>query len=342
MLRRLLVIVVLLSFARGAAAQASFECYAPGPLPLNAAVSCEGIASNGLGNPLLPTGVALTPSCGFPTAGAQYARLSANGPVFVPNGGPFPWPAQPQVVSEIRIPIPAGSTTVSLDWEYFNAETFGSIFNDGMAIAVVGPTGALLTQLAYADNQLPLGTCQEAASLATEVLPPGPQTVAAPLPALTGCEYLSIVCWNGGDNSLSSIGFVDHVQFNGTAAGCAVPCFVGAPALSWSSPLGPGSIFANIGGGPVNGTYFIAVTQSAGNYPNGWLYGVDIGFQELILEINLGPPFSGILNACGGVGLGPFTGVPGGMQLFAVAFLIPGPTLGPWSAVTPATHYTVP
>ena len=64
------------------------------------------------------------------TLTVDYARLSANGPVPVPNGGPFPWPAQPQVVSEVRVPIPAGSTTVSLDWEYFNAESFGSIFND--------------------------------------------------------------------------------------------------------------------------------------------------------------------------------------------------------------------
>jgi hypothetical protein len=342
MLRRRLAFFVLLLLSRGASAQASFECYPVGPLPLNAAASCEGVASNGLGNLVLPTGIASTPSCGFPTAGARYARLSANGPLFVPNGGPFPWPAQPQVVSEVRVPIPAGATSVSLDWEYFNAESFGSIFNDGMAIAVVSAAGALVTQLAYADNQLPLGTCQEAASLATEILPLGPQALSAPLPALTGCEYLSIVCWNGGDNSLSSIGFVDHVVFNATAAGCTVPCFVGLPSLSWSSPLGPGSIFANIGGGPVNGTYFVAVTQSAGNYPNGWLYGIDIGFQELILEINLGSPFNGTLNACGGVGLGPFIGLPGGMQVFAVVFLIPGPTLGPWSAVTPAAHYTVP
>jgi hypothetical protein len=342
MMRRLFVFVAAVALLREAPAQASFECYALGPLPLNGAGSCEGVNSNGLGGVFPPTGVSAVVSCGFPTHGAHYAVLSANGPVPVPAGGPFPWPAQPQAASEIRIPIPGGSTTISLDWEYFNAETFGSIFNDGMAIAVVSASGALLQQLAYADNQVALGICQEPATLAVEVLPAGPQAVSASLPALTGCEYVSVVCWNGGDNSVDSIGYVDHVQFNGAGAGCNVPCFPGPAAMAWLSPLGPGSIMANIGGGPPSGTFFVAVTLSAGNYPNGWLYGVDIGFQELMLEVNLGMPFTGPLDGCGAIGLGPFTGLPSGMQVFAVTFLIPGPALGPWSAVTPATNYTVP
>jgi hypothetical protein len=342
MTRRPLVLLSVLALARVACAQASFECYAVGALPLNGAFTCEGVASNGLGNLPLPTGVTNVASCGFPTHGAQYARLSANGPVFVPGGGPFPWPAQGLPVSEVRVPIPPGSTTVSLDWEYFNAETFGSIFNDGMSIAIVDAAGMPVLPLAYADNQVPLGPCLEAATLAAEVLPAGPQVVVAPLPPLAGCEYLSIVCWNGSDNSVSSIGFVDHVQFDGTGPACFVPCFVGIPSLAWSSPLGPGSVMATIGGGPPNGVFFVAVTLLAGNYPNGWFNGIDIGFQELILEINLGPPFTGSLDACGAVGLGPFIGLQSGLQLFAVALLMPGPNLGPWTAASPPAHHVVP
>jgi hypothetical protein len=135
---------------------------------------------------------------------------------------------------------------------------------------------------------------------------------------------------------------VDHVQFDVSGSGCTVPCFTGPPTLALLSPLGPGSIMANIGGGPPNGSFFLAVALSAGNYPNGWFYGIDIPFQDLIAEVNLGAPFAGSLDGCGFVGLGPFIGAPSGMQVFAVALGIPGPTLGPWTTVSPPANHTVP
>jgi len=321
----------------------SFECYADGPLPLTTAGSCELVTSNGLGSPGFPSGVTSAACCGFPTAGSRYVRLSANGPVFVPAGGPFPWPVTASPApTELRIPIPAGSTTVSFGWEYYNAESFGSLFNDGFAVAVVDQAGLVIQQLVYADNQLALGPCQNCVNFAPEMLPAGRQTFSGTLPALTGCEYLSMVCWNGSDNTVPGIAYVDDVVFDATGALCPVPCFIGSPTLAWSSPSGPGSILASLGGTPPNGTYFLAVTPSPGAYPAGWFFGVDIGFQELIAEVNFGTPFWGATDGCGAVSLGPFTGLPSGFQIFAVALGIPGPTLGPWTTISPATAYAVP
>jgi hypothetical protein len=346
-MRRALLVFAIASVWPAASANGqtlfSFECHPDAPLPLSAAASCDLTTSNGLGPAGFPTAATSAPCCGFPTSGVRYARLVANGPVFVPGGGPFPWPVPAaQAPSEVRVPIPAGSTTVSFDWEYYNAESFGSIFNDGFAVGVVAAGGAAVQPLVYADNQVPLGPCQNCVNFAPEVLPPGFQTFSGSLPPLTGCEYLSIVCWNGGDNSVPGIAYVDNVAFDGVGPACPPPCFVGPPTLGWSAPWGAGSILASLGGAPPNGTYFLAVTLSAGAYPGGWFYGVDVGFQELVTEVNIGPPFWGPTDACGAVLIGPYSGLPSGFQVFAVALGMPGPTLGTWTTTSPATAFTVP
>ena len=75
---------------------------------------------------------------------------------------------------------------------------------------------------------------------------------------------------------------IDAIQFWGQ----------GQFKLTMTAPFGPGSIrLANSGGGAGNG-YWTAVTLTQGAFPNGWLFGVDIGLPELLSEVAGGAPFS--------------------------------------------------
>src|SRR5687767_14493604 len=119
----LTVCAFVVLFAPTASSQADFDCAPVGLLPNDATANCEGVNSN---NRSTLTAVSATLSCGFPTFGPNYLRIGANGGsgvtvVSVPAGGPLPRPLNP-LISEVRIPIPAGATTVSFSWEFFNAE----------------------------------------------------------------------------------------------------------------------------------------------------------------------------------------------------------------------------
>jgi hypothetical protein len=333
--------------ASGLAAQTvvSFECYPAGALPLVPAGSCQGVTSNGLGGSTGQTGVATVANCGFPASGSRYLRVDANGPVAVGAGGPFPRPpATGLAPAEVRVPIPAASATVAFQWNFFNSEGPGSAtFNDGMDVAVVDPSGGLVQQLVYADNQIPYGGCFDVVSgFGTEVLPAGVKSFSGPLPALTGCEYLSILCWNGGDNAVSSVALLDQITFDSGAAACPVPCFAGPPDLVFNSPGGAGCVRARVSGMPQGGSWFLAVTLTAGAFPQGWFFGIDVALTDLVLEVGFGFPFSGSLDPCGAAVIGQFCGVTSGISLYAVALGIDGPVLGPWSLVSPAVHYVIP
>ncbi len=77
----------------------------------------------------------------------------------------------------------------------------------------------------------------------------------------------------------------------------------------WSDPFGGGSIQLENVEGPANAVAFSAITVDilhpglppATNFPNGWFFGVPIGFGELQLEITWpgGLPFTGVLDGCG-------------------------------------------
>ncbi|HYC78893.1 MAG TPA: hypothetical protein VEI02_14805 [Planctomycetota bacterium] len=51
--------------------------------------------------------------------------------------------------------------------------------------------------------------------------------------------------------------------------------------------------------GAPNELVFNAITLVQGSFPNGWWFGVDIPFAELLAEMNAGPPFLAILDANG-------------------------------------------
>ena len=211
-----------------------------------------------------------------------------------PAGGPIPRPIA-AAASEVRIPIPAGATYVSFDWEFFNSEASPSApFNDGLSVDVVAPAGNLVGDLVYADTNTPAGTCVHSTG-GTERAPAAPADFLAALPrtrpATTSRSSSGTRRQRGREPRR-----VDNVVFDSVVPGCAVPCFGVTPALSFSSPGGPGCFLANLSGLPSGGTYFLAATL---NPPPGWLYGVNIGIPELVGEINAGYPFWGPLSSGG-------------------------------------------
>jgi hypothetical protein len=348
---RLLFLAVFLC-AYPAFGQADFECAPLGTVPLNPALNCESVCSNNMST---LTAVSATASCAFPTAGTHYLVIGANGgsgttAVNVPSGGPLPRPLA-GVISEVRIPIPAGASTVTFSWEFFNAEAFAGSFNDGISIDVVNPVGGLVGNLVYADAATGESTCLAVAG-SEETVPPGPQSFSGLLPAHAACDFISIAVFNEGDNAVTSRAYIDALFFDTTGAACPPPCFgplPPPPALVFSSPFGPGSIQVNLSGLNPGGFYLLAVTL---NPPPGWFFGINIGVQELADEINAGFPFSGPLTldmpCMGGGGtaqIGPFAPLPSGVTLHAVGLGLSGGGLfGPVTIgkVTPAVSYTIP
>jgi hypothetical protein len=110
--------------------------------------------------------------------------------------------------------------------------------------------------------------------------------------------------------------------------------------LSYSSPFGPGSIQIDIANGPSSGTYFLAVNFSAGNFPFGWFYGVDITFPELAAQA-AGAPFVGPLDPSGNVTLGPIGGAPP-LTLYSVAVAFDTAVLDVPSVNSDPEAYTIP
>ena len=151
----------------------------------------------------------------------------------------------PATVNEVRIAIPPGAKGVSLAWELVAMEGPDSFFNDGMDISVVDAAGFLIAHvvnadMAYSPEQRVDGAPTASAPGGTHAFRPGPQGASAALPPLPHPAYLSIACWNGGnDNSFPSSVHVDAIQFWGSDEF----------RLSITAPFGPGSIrLQNTGG----------------------------------------------------------------------------------------------
>jgi hypothetical protein len=80
-------------------------------------------------------------------------------------------------------------------------------------------------------------------------------------------------------------------------------------AHSWTAPVGAGSIQLENVDGPAGAIAFSAVTldilhpglAANVNFPNGWFFGVPMGFAELQAQISWpgGLPFTGLLDASG-------------------------------------------
>ena len=111
--------------------------------------------------------------------------------------------------------------------------------------------------------------------------------------------------------------------------------------LTFSSPNGPGSIQVNICGGSPNGAYQIFASLVAGAFPNGWLHGLDISFQDVQNQINAAPFFGG-LDSNGAAQIGP-TGagsLPSGLTIYSLVFNIPPSSIP--TIHTAVQAYTIP
>jgi Lectin C-type domain len=285
----------------------------PFPTPLGALTGPEGVSWNGAGAnanrfPLV-TGIQ---EFGMPVRGTKYLRLSGEGQVNLPAGGPFPRPA-PANVNEVRIAIPPGTKGVSFAYDFITAEDFP--YNDGVDVAVVDANGNLVAHLVYHDVLgSNLGVVESTGNYCSdfggvEILDMGPSTIARYLPILPYPAYLSIVAWNGNDNAVSSAFHLDAVQFWGTDK----------LQLSMSAPFGPGSIRVTNNQGIPNTPYWTAFTLTQGAYPNGWLFGLDITLSELLSQVAFGVPFAGTLDSAGHSVFTLGSGVPAGLPVYAVS-----------------------
>jgi hypothetical protein len=91
---------------------------------------------------------------------------------------------------------------------------------------------------------------------------------------------------------------------------------------------GTGSLGWFVAEGPANGIAFVAITLNPGQFPFGWFLGIDIGWLELLNELSSGWPFVLALQPCGSAQVGPFVGLPTGLQAYGVAVgLPPGSTV---------------
>jgi hypothetical protein len=114
----------------------------------------------------------------------------------------------------------------------------------------------------------------------------------------------------------------------------------GGFAVTTTSPFGAGSLQLDwTGAFPcIGGIYFLGVTLQQGAYPTGWFYGLDIGFPQLGAQIAQGFPFIGTLSTSGTATIGPFTGLPSGLQFWAVSLGVPTISPIPTSYTAPFTY----
>ena len=155
-------------------------------------------------------------------------------------------------------------------------------------------------------------------------------TISIPIPPTA--SYLTLAMGDGNTGGINCAHgyFGDPFLSNGTAL----------RALSMSQPL-PGTLqVENIGCTPLN-PYITAYTFSPGAFPNGWFFGIDISWFNLLLQATdpLGPPTNGFFDANGGSLWVLPGGVPPGLTLYAVTVDI-DPTTGQPTPTPPISFTT--
>jgi hypothetical protein len=172
-----------------------------------------------------------------------------------------------------------------------------------------------------------ISTCSPATNFAT---------VVAVWDGFAGCPAIveagcSDFCVSGGFQGASAIFnaaaghqyYVSVGGISGASGTFSLSASLGpAMTLAFFS-AGPGTIGYVVTEGPGSGLSFVAIALAAGTYPNGWFYGVDIPWPDLMNEIAMGYPFFVTLQSCGGAVVGPFAGLPPGLTLFGVGLGIP-------------------
>ena len=169
-----------------------------------------------------------------------------------------------------------------------------------------------------------------------------------------GCAAPVLVACNDNNCGVAGQTFASRVTFTATAGGLYFVSVAGK--LTTTGPFtlrvdlvpvmtltffdfGPGTLGYHVTGPPL-GTYFTAATLSAGAFPFGWFYGIDLPLADIVSEYNAGPPFVGALSACGQTTVGPFA-LPSGLTVYAVALGFAAGAPFPGFASNPTTA-TVP
>ncbi len=290
-----------------------------------------------IGNSLFPAGAIAVSSNGVALSGA-----SAGAYVTFGNGGPITSATTPASVG-----LPACTAAVCAFWD----DLYTPIANPNTTIWWQELSGVLYIMWKDIDHFYPSPTYglitfeiqvfsnPGCGSPAIQILYPD-ATFEVSGTGVTGGASATIGYINGAPgNGLVSAGW----SYNTPSVSDGTTLSIGGTAFThtWTSPLGSGSLQANIAGGPSGGLYFLAITFNAGSFPNGWFYGLSIGINDLAAEINAGFPFVGPLDGCGGFQLGPFGGLPPGLTLYSVVVAAPAGSTVPIGA-TPAVTYTIP
>jgi hypothetical protein len=147
----------------------------------------------------------------------------------------------------------------------------------------------------------------------------------------------------GGSATIGYAGF-SNTQWSFDAANSVpngkvlslIPAIV--DGLTFTSPSGAGSLQLVLETCSADG-YILAVTFFEGNFPNGWLFGLDIPINELASQLAFGAPY--VATAPGFPQfhtLGPFGGLPP-FTLYAIAL---GVRNGTVVSHSDAVSYTIP
>jgi hypothetical protein len=111
--------------------------------------------------------------------------------------------------------------------------------------------------------------------------------------------------------------FIDREDYSLSLVAAAAPF-----TMALVSPAGPGSIGLSLTGGTSGSLYFAPLTLIPGAYPNGWFYGLDPLYSDLLVFAAFGPPFVGYLDANGAYSwppAGQTALLPSGLTLYGVA-----------------------
>ena len=312
-MRALAVLLVFCGLVASLRAQADFElqvpsCFSTFPSPMGSGGDPEGVSWNGV--PLGAQG-ATPPTVAnvWPCTGSRHLLVEGGQPepaAFIFPGVP---PTMLTASPEVYVPVPVGAATVSFCWNGGPGDCFTCGYNDGFMIDVVDAVNTQLAVLVYHDTtsvpsgaNLNFGACS--GWNAHEVAPPGIKTVtAAALPP--GAAFLRVSAWNAIDDFFGAQVVVDNITFGG------------APVFDHHIvciPV-PGLPDSNVDFGISNGTpgalVYLAATVNANQAPNGWFYGINIGYAELVAQIAYGLPFNYVLDMSGNAGyVFPVLGVP--------------------------------
>jgi hypothetical protein len=224
----------------------NFDCAPLGPLPAPPAAACESLSGVG-------ASIVTSVPCGsLPTYGPQFAKITAGAAIpFLAPGAQIARPL-PAGISELRVPLPAGTTYVDFDLVQ-KFESTGPSNNDGYDVSVCNAAGAALQRLGWVDSALVGNAC------AIDV--GGPIALYGPTPA---GAYLSFAVFNVGTACCGgSYVAVDRVRASATydeafTALNVGPCLHG-PYTNGGMTTSPG-LFCNGG----HDRWFRYVATSAG------------------------------------------------------------------------------